>query len=210
MKNVLVFGSNGYVARHFQSRNQERYNVIGMNRQDFDFLKDTGSEMQLKLRSNGVDAVVFLQGLNPKNGVDSITEDQFFDMLKVNIFSPIDIIRSITPWIKDGASIVFMSSIAGKKGSYDPSYAVAKSGIEGMKQTMANKYPFLRFNSVSLGLVENSPVHVGMTADFVDKHKDRMNGRLVDVDDACMAIEFLIDCESVNRQNIAVDRGYRV
>jgi 3-oxoacyl-[acyl-carrier protein] reductase len=210
MKKVMLFGSNGFVAKRFFERNQEKYDFLKVPREDFDFLEDKGSKLQLQLRSPGYDAVIFLQGINPQYGVERITESQFSDMMKVNIFSPIDILRSITPWLNQGASIIFMSSIASKKGSYDPSYAVAKSGMEGMKQSLANAYPFLRFNSVSMGLIENSPVHTGMTADFVDNHRSKMGGRLVGADDACMAIEFLIECESVNRQDLAVDRGYRV
>jgi NAD(P)-dependent dehydrogenase (short-subunit alcohol dehydrogenase family) len=54
--------------------------------------------------------------------------------------------------------IIFFSSVAKKKGSYDPSYAAAKSGLVGLMHSLANAYKTQRFNIISLGLVENSPV----------------------------------------------------
>lgn len=210
MKNVLLFGSTGYVGTHFIENYINKYNIVEVGRKDFDFLNpDIGSLIEV-IGHTKFDAVVFLQGINPSNGVDDITEKQFFDMLKINITTPHDVLRSINPWAEYGASVIFMSSIARKKGSYDPSYATSKAGLVGLQQTLSNSYPFLRFNTISLGLVENSRVHCGMTKDFEEKHLNAMGGKLVDVQDACKAIEFLIECNSVNRAIIPVDRGFKL
>ena len=210
MKNVLLFGSTGYVGTHFIERNIKKYNIIEVGRREFDFLDPDIDSLVKSLRNTKFDAVVFLQGINPCNGVDDITEEQFFNMLKINITTPHEIIRSINPWISYEGSVVFMSSIARKKGSYDPSYATSKAGLVGLQQTMSNAFPFLRFNTVSLGLVKNSTVHRSMTDDFEKKHIDAMGGKLVHVDDACKAIEFLIECNSVNRSIVSVDRGFKL
>ena len=210
MKNVLLFGSTGYVGTHFIENYISRYNIIEVGRRDFDFLNPDIESLMKVIGHTKFDAVVFLQGINPSNGVADITEQQFFDMLKINITTPHEVVRSIHPWIKYNASVIFMSSIARKKGSYDPSYATSKAGLVGLQQTLSNAYPFLRFNTVSLGLVENSRVHKGMTKDFEQKHINAMGGKLIDVRDACKAIKFLIECDSVNRAVIPVDRGFKL
>jgi 3-oxoacyl-[acyl-carrier protein] reductase len=117
--------------------------------------------------------------------------------------------RALQPRLASDASVVFFSSVATGKGSYDPSYAAAKSALEGLMHSLANVMPNQRFNIIRLGLVEGSPVHLGMTEDFVTKHKQRMrNGHLVAVAKvASMTKEVLLNA-CLNRAVIQLDGGY--
>jgi NAD(P)-dependent dehydrogenase (short-subunit alcohol dehydrogenase family) len=108
------------------------------------------------------------------------------------------------------ACVIFLSSIAKEKGSYDPSYATAKAGLVGLQQSLAKANPSLRFNTISLGLVDGSPVQQGMTADFLKKHLNAMNGKLVNVDDVCKTLDYLIQCKSISSHDIKIDCGYRL
>ena len=74
-------------------------------------------------------------------------------MLNVHIVSPTLLIQKLHKHCNDNCLIFFMSSIAAKKGSYDPSYAAAKSALHGLVQSLANAFPNYRFNMLSLGLV---------------------------------------------------------
>jgi NAD(P)-dependent dehydrogenase (short-subunit alcohol dehydrogenase family) len=99
--------------------------------------------------------------------------------------------------------------VAQKKGSYDPSYAAAKSGLVGVQHTLANRFPHVNFNTLSLGLVENSPVHRGMTDDYVHKHLNAMGGNLIKVDDVCASIYLLLEGHSISNSIISIDRGFK-
>jgi len=220
IKNILIFGASGYVARHFSEKYFNHYNIIHFAREDFDFLRPDFEKLVENLieklqhlrqpRHGGVDGIVFLQGINPSFGVSDIDDNQFHDMLSINLSVPLQVIRQIKDWINKSASITFISSIARKKGSYDPSYASAKAGLVGLQQALSNHFSDIRFNTISLGLVGGSPVHEGMTDDFALKHLDAMGGKLVKVDDVCKAIGFLIECDSISRAIIPIDRGFKL
>jgi hypothetical protein len=62
---------------------------------------------------------------------------------------------------------------------------------------------------ISLGLVENSPVYNQMTDDFREKHANRMqNKRFIQVKNINSMIELLLNNESINRADMALDGGY--
>lgn len=214
MKNVIVFGASGYIAKRFIEYSGNKYRFTTVTRQQFDFLdpdyKVLDNYVRKKTTTAGYQAVIFLQGINPRVGVEQMDEENFHDMIKINLSTPLGVIKTLRPLLTDSASVVFMSSIARRKGSYDPSYASAKAGLGGMVQTLSNNYSQLRFNCLSIGLVKGSPVHRGMTPDFVDKHMSSMGGDLICPDDVCRSLEFLIECRGINRTTIDVDRGFRV
>ena len=215
MKNVVVFGMSGHVGTHFYEEYHGTYNIVAINRSTFDFLNPDFSSLYKEISSNaslasGIDALVFLQGINPSMGTRNITASHFHNMLSVNLITPTGVINSLLPLLNKNASTTFISSVAEKKGSYDPSYASAKSGMKGLQQTLSNQFPNIRFNIISLGLVKGSPVEVGMTDDFRQRHLNAMGNQLVDTNDVCKTIKFLIECNSIARSTISVDRGYRV
>jgi NAD(P)-dependent dehydrogenase (short-subunit alcohol dehydrogenase family) len=126
------------------------------------------------------------------------------------LITPALLIKRLANQLSDGALVLFISSVAKKKGSYDPAYASAKAGLTGLMHSLANAYPQLRFNIISLGLVENSPVFNNMTPDFRQKHADRMiNNEFIKASDVIIAIADLINNNTVNRTDIEIDGGYQ-
>jgi NAD(P)-dependent dehydrogenase (short-subunit alcohol dehydrogenase family) len=105
--------------------------------------------------------------------------------------------------------VLFVSSVAKRKGSYDPSYAAAKAGLTGLMHSLANTYKKQRFNLISLGLVEDSPVYKQMTKDFREKHAARMqNGKFIKSENVVSVINLLIENENINRADIGIDGGF--
>ena len=217
-KTILVFGASGYIGKRFCHLYQEKYDIISVGGKSsgpwikFDFLNPDFERLHLHLSrdSCSIDGILFLQGMNPNVGIDDVDLQHFNEMLQMNVSVPSLIIRELFDKINDGSTITFISSVAAKKGSYDPAYAAAKSAIAGTINSLSNKWGHLRFNSVALGLVEDSPVHEGMTADFEKKHRDAMGGRLVKVNDVCKTLDFLLECESIACTEIQLDCGYKL
>ena len=220
-KNVLVFGASGFIGRHFcrfVGNDYDMLQVAGRLDSDdcnirfnfYDYEQSLNTFMDY-VGAVVFDSVIFLQGTNPVTGVDSITVNNFNNMMMLNVSIPTLLIKELSKNnLSQDCSVIFMSSIASKKGSYDPSYAAAKSAIQGLAQSLSNWKPTMRFNSISLGLVKYSPVYFGMTQDFIDKHTQAMGGSLVDVKDVCKAICLLVECDSISRTTIDIDCGYRV
>ena len=217
MKNVLVFGSTGYIGNEFCSSYEMFYNITRCTRSFtesdvyFDFLEPNYISFKKQIGDTKFDVVIFSQGINPRVGFNSIDYNDFDSMLQVNVISPTIILQTMVGEnLSKDACVIFLSSIAKEKGSYDPSYATAKAGLVGLQQSLAKANPSLRFNTISLGLVDGSPVQQGMTADFLKKHLNAMNGKLVNVDDVCKTLDYLIQCKSISSHDIKIDCGYRL
>jgi len=214
-KTILIFGANGFLAKAFINKFESTYHILPVYKTSsehknlaFDFFNEDFDAFA-KTINYELDGILFLQGLNPTKGIEDITPGDFKKMTAVNLIAPLFLIRILSKKIKTNASIIFISSIAKKKGSYDPSYATAKAGINGLIASLANAYPNYRFNSLSLGLVENSPVFNTMTLDFKKKHAERMHrNQFIQVQNVLNGLEFLINNTNINKQDIAIDGGY--
>ena len=181
----------------------------GLNELYLDFLNPDYDMFLTMLGRRRIDVVLFAQGIDPRVGFQDITDLDFDKMLRVNITTPTIVLQKMKENnLVSDANVFFLSSIAKEKGSYDPSYAAAKSAMVGLQQSLVRSNPHMTFNILSLGLVDNSPVQKGMTGDFLNKHLSAMNGRLVDVNDICKAIDFLIECKSISAHDLKVDCGF--
>jgi 3-oxoacyl-[acyl-carrier protein] reductase len=61
-----------------------------------------------------------------------MTYEHFLTMIQVNLIGPTLFFQAVRQQLNLNASIIFLSSTSATKGSYDPSYAAAKSGIHGL------------------------------------------------------------------------------
>ena len=214
-KNIIIFGANSFIARSFISDYSETYSICPVYRSEENSLNlDFNEPVDLKKFSSQInfkiDGVLFLQGINPSMGAKEITEEHFLKMMKVNLSTPTLILASLQEKLAANCLVLLISSVAKRKGSYDPSYAAAKSGLTGLMHSLANAYTSQRFNIISLGLVEGSPVYEGMTEDFRLKHASRMqNGAFIKVGNITRVIDMLINNNNINRSEIAIDGGFQ-
>jgi NAD(P)-dependent dehydrogenase (short-subunit alcohol dehydrogenase family) len=214
-KVILCFGANSFIANSFFEEFEETYSFVKVYRSgkhslllDFNY-PDEVIEFSKKIDFM-IDGVIFFQGANPEYGIAEIDENHFMSMLKINLITPTIILQQLIKKININASVIFFSSVAKRKGSYDPSYAAAKSGISGLIQSLANSIPNVRFNSISLGLVSGSPVEIKMSDDFKDKHKQNMYmGKLIATQDVSRAINELIINNGLHRTEICLEGGFK-
>jgi NAD(P)-dependent dehydrogenase (short-subunit alcohol dehydrogenase family) len=215
-KNILLFGANSFIAKEFVAQFSGIYDIYPVSRRKdtagfyFDFEDAKGLEALVSKIPFKPDAILFLQGINPSVSADAMTEEHFLRMLKVNLVTPSLIVSALKEKMATNCMVLFISSVAKKKGSYDPAYATAKSGLTGLMLSLAKAYPGQRFNIISLGLVEGSPVYEGMTEDFRAAHAARMqNGEFIKAGNVCSMIDMLIRNENLNMTDIAIDGGYQ-
>lgn len=213
-KNILIFGANSYLAKNFIEKYSKSYSLHPVYRNNpgalnIDFTAANDHKAFAEKINHTIDAIIFFQGINPSMGIAEITEEHFIRMMKVNLITPTLLLQSLKEKLTDGAVTIFFSSVAKKKGSYDPSYAAAKSGLVGLMHSFANAYKTQRFNIISLGLVENSPVFNQMTEDFRQGHAARMqNGNFIKAENVANVIDMIISNVNLNRADISIDGGF--
>jgi NAD(P)-dependent dehydrogenase (short-subunit alcohol dehydrogenase family) len=215
MKQIVLVGSNSFIATGIQHKLAHQYNFVGANR------NPTGNQIKIEMThpmpidintvKGTYDGLVFCQGINPCKNLEESSAEHFNSMLQINITSSAFLFKAMLPFLNPQASIVFFTSIAAKKGSYDPAYAAAKAGLAGLQQSLANAYPAFRFNTISLGLVANSPVHLGMSQPFIDKHTNSMfNNKLIEIDNVAQVVDMLLSNTNINRTEIVLDGGFKL
>lgn len=213
-KNLLCFGASSYLAGVFLDRFGSMYNILKVGRKETDsFYCDFENEESVESFADKInlplDGIIFFQGLNPSHSFADLTYEHFYLMMNIHVIAPSILLKGLSRRMNDECSVLFFSSIAKQKGSYDPCYASAKSALNGLIQSLANCCPKQRFNIITLGLVQNSPVHQGMSADFIEKHSSRMfKNRLVDAASVASMIDEVLNNKSLNRADLNLDGGY--
>lgn len=216
MKTLLIVGANSFLANDFMKRagSDCRFVTLGRN-PGMDLQADLTHPDEidsLTLPENiiSLDGILFFQGLHPERSAKDADWDRMQSMHALNLSAPVYLLKCFHETLNPGSAIIFFSSIATRKGSYDPSYAAAKSGIQGLIQSLANEFGTFRFNAISLGLVEGSPVERGMSDHFRERHKSRMFGQaLIQPEEVSKTLLWILDNPNVNRIEIALDGGYK-
>jgi 3-oxoacyl-[acyl-carrier protein] reductase len=218
-KNILLVGASGYIAQCVMDTLGKKagYNFIKAQRiikkeEGFtiDFSDPSSIEKFSLSEKTTLDGIFFMQGINPQKNIKEMTYEHFHSMMEVNLIGPALLLKKIYKKMNKGALVLFLSSVAAQKGSYDPAYASAKAGLTGLISSIANEFPDMRVNSISLGLVEGSPVEKKMTPDFRKKHTDNMFGNeLIKVENIIQVIELLLTNNNISRANIPIDGGLR-
>lgn len=217
MKNILIVGANSFIAKNAVEKLKEQHYNCFLTYRSTDnkkLLLDIESEESIitfcaNNKNIFFDGILFFQGINPSKNTKEMTQQHFIRMLQVNLIGPTLFLKHFNKNLNKDAMVLFVSSVAAQKGSYDPSYAAAKSAIAGLTQSLANEFVDFRFNTISLGLVENSPVYNNMTPDFRQKHADRMNNRFVQVNNVSSAICELLRNASINKITLSIDGGFK-
>ena len=172
-------------------------------------LCDEASIRQFELPAGlELDGVFFCQGLNPSRGLATTDFEHFQRMHAVNIAGPALMIRGLLPYLRPGASSIFLGSTTVRRGSFDPAYGACKAALTGLVNSLARYQPQHRFNLISLALVEGSPVSQGMPDERRAQHASTMfGGQLVDADGvARLALEIFVN-QNINRADYALDGG---
>jgi len=157
-----------------------------------------------------INGIIFCAGLEPQLALSETSLEHHKKMLDIHVSGPLFVVKTLMPKIKKGGSVIFISSIAAQKGSYDPSYAIAKSAVNGMTKTLAKELApgKIRVNAISPGLVKDTPVYKRMTKDFKSGHlKNTLLLQLTTAKDCAETIFFLFMQKQITGQLIHVNGG---
>jgi NAD(P)-dependent dehydrogenase (short-subunit alcohol dehydrogenase family) len=143
------------------------------------------------------------------------SESEWHAVLANNLTSSFALLKyAVKPMMKNGGSIVFVSSAAAKVGiANHDAIAAAKAGIEGLVRSSAASYARqkIRINCLAPGLME-TPLTTAITSNALQLEasiKSHPLGRIGCPADVIPAIEWLLSPDSswVTGQCISIDGG---
>jgi acetoacetyl-CoA reductase/3-oxoacyl-[acyl-carrier protein] reductase len=165
--------------------------------------------------TNGrIDILVHAAGIVRDGVLWKLTDDDWADVLRVNLDAAFWLLRATAPVMRagGGGSIVLVTSINGERGKFgQANYAAAKAGLIGLGRTAAKELG--RFG-VRVNLVAPGWIETGMTSALPEAARaaavaETALGRPGRPDDVAAAILFLVSDMSrhVTGQVLRVDGG---
>ncbi|MFN3445982.1 MAG: SDR family NAD(P)-dependent oxidoreductase [Bacteroidia bacterium] len=156
-----------------------------------------------------IDCVIISAGKEPQHNLESTNFEHLNEMMNIHLLGPILLLKKLKPMLNEDSAIVFLSSPAALKGSYDPIYAAAKGAVNSLIKTLAKDFaPKTRVNAVSPSLIEDSPVFKRMTADFREKHlNNTLTNKHTTADQCADAIYFMSTQAQITGQVLQVNGG---
>ncbi|TDS83642.1 SDR family oxidoreductase [Comamonas sp. JUb58] len=162
-----------------------------------------------------LDGLVNNAGYGIFNPLDSVTEAQFDGLMNVHLKGPFFLTQALLPLLKDGSSIVNMTSATTRVATAGVApYASFKGGLEVLTRYMAKEFGErrIRVNAVSPGAIRTE-LGGGLNAEFEALLAGQTAlGRVGEPEEVARVIATLLtdDGAWVNAQNIEVSGGYIV
>lgn len=158
--------------------------------------------------------LVLAAGIYPEREFAAIDEDEWQHCLDINLSSVFRLVKQTLPLMTEDASIVFVSSIAGLRGSKNHAhYAASKAGLLGlMRSLMWELGDQRRVNTVSPGIIANPMTQSLRTAHGDSILSNTPLNRYGEPDEVAAVIEFLCSPAAcyIQGENISVNGGFYV
>ena len=152
---IVSYGNNligaGQTAAQVQANGREAW-LCPMDVSDPDSVKMAIHSLPAEIR--GLDALVLCAGLSLHNAFTEITPAEWQRVLAVNLNGAFYVLQACTPLLRDGSSVVLVSSVSAQTGvSHQAHYAAAKAGLVNLSKSAARALaPRIRVNCVTPGL----------------------------------------------------------
>jgi 3-oxoacyl-[acyl-carrier protein] reductase len=102
----------------------------------------------------GLDVLVLCAGLSLHAAFAEITPEEWQHVVDVNLNGPFYVLQACTPLLREGGSVVLVSSVSSQTGvAHQPHYAAAKAGLVNLAKSAARALaPRIRVNCVAPGI----------------------------------------------------------
>lgn len=179
-------------------------------------LEDSASIQAALAEGPPVDHLVLVPIYSLATSVKSFNAAEANKVLQIKLTGYIEAVSAVLPRLKPSSSIVLFGGLA-KARPYVTStmITVANAGIVGLTKTMAVELAPIRVNSISPGLVADSPkwdavVKAGSNPIVNAMIARTPTRRLASMEDVIHAVFFLLDNPAVNGHDLELDGGIQL
>ncbi|MBH19852.1 MAG: hypothetical protein CL851_05415 [Crocinitomicaceae bacterium] len=141
----------------------------------------------LKIRNHKmvIKNVILLSSILPGKSLEDYNQEELNQVIKINFLGQVELIKLIIKLMDNKTNILMMSSISGRRGSFDPVYAASKGAIITFVKSMVKQIPQgARINAIAPSLIENSKMFFDMKKERRNQHVlDSPSGELINLND---------------------------
>jgi 3-oxoacyl-[acyl-carrier protein] reductase len=151
----------------------------------------------LEERGWSLQTLVNNAGINRDARALRMTEEQFLDVIRLDLVAPARLAEELRSLMPAGATIVNISSRAALGNFGQTNYVTAKSGLLGLTRSLALQWaPDVRVNAVAPGLVD-TPMTAGMPDHVLSALVSRVPlGRMAEPEEIAATVAFLSSSRS--------------
>lgn len=162
----------------------------------------------------GLDVVVFLSGILPGKALRDYDDTLMHDVMNVNFTGQAALLRRLLPQLREGACVLFMSSVSAERGSFDPIYAASKAAQIALVKSLASWLaPAVRVNAIAPALIDGSSMFNAMAPERRQHHLAQTPTRRLTTKEELAEVVFSV-CgpawRNLNGQVIRINGGAHV
>lgn len=164
----------------------------------------------IKAQTSQIDCIICNTGLTLRKSFDSITNEGWEKVFKVNVHSHFYLIRDLNESIRRKAKIIFIGSLLGEvPHSSSIAYGVTKAAVHALSQNLVKEFSDreVTVNTIAPGFVEtewqkDKPAKI--RNNIINKTAIRRFATVEEISQVCM---LMIDNDFINGATISVDGG---
>jgi 3-oxoacyl-[acyl-carrier protein] reductase len=220
MKKIIIFGASGSIGKFFYNKFSEDtgntvYGTTSNNNNNNNFIFVSNEHLDSLENIENVDIVIWAQGYNFNDNINSFNEDEYLKIMNVNVLFILKTMNFLLSRnkIKENAKMVIISSIWEELTRDNKlSYTISKSALSGLVKNVAFDLSSknILINNVLPGVVDNQMSRNTLTSEqFLYIQKYTGFNRLIQLDDLYNTVRFLTNENTgITGESIKVDLGF--